>query len=424
MMSGANRCTATEASRLMAAGKLTAVQLAEDSLARVAEREGDVQAWAYINADQVLAQARALDREPRRGPLHGIPVGLKDIIDTIDMPTEYGSPIYAGHRPQADASCVALLRKAGAVMMGKTVTTEFAVRHPNKTRNPHNLEHTPGGSSSGSAAGVADYMMPLALGTQTGGSVVRPSAYCGVVGIKPTFNIINRAGVKPNSESLDTIGVMARSVPDVAMMLAVLTGRPVDELKPYKPRIGFYRTPQWPRADDATRSLIEGAVPLLAKAGATIREITLPEQFDGIETAHGRINDYEMVRAFAYERANHPEKISATLTAKIRESDMCTYEQYIAAQQHAVACRALLADALSDVDVLLVPSAPGEAPATLSTTGESTFNRIWTALHVPAVTLPVFKGPTGLPIGAQLIGPFGGDLKMLACAEWVWRALS
>jgi Asp-tRNA(Asn)/Glu-tRNA(Gln) amidotransferase A subunit family amidase len=423
-MSGTNRCTATEASRLMAAGKLTAVQLAEDCLARVAERERDVQAWVHVDADQVLAQARKLDRESRRSPLHGIPVGLKDIIDTIDMPTEYGSPIYAGHRPQVDASCAALLRKAGAVIMGKTVTTEFAVRHPNKTRNPHNLAHTPGGSSSGSAAGVADCMMPLALGTQTGGSVVRPSAYCGVVGLKPTFNIINRAGVKPNSESLDTIGTMARSVPDVAMMLAVLTGQPVEELKPHKPRIGFYRTPQWLRADEATRSLIEGAVPRLAKAGASIREITLPQQFDGIETAHGRINDYEMVRAFAYERANHPEKISATLTAKIKESDMCTYEQYIGAQQYAAKCRALLSRAFSDVDVLLVPSAPGEAPATLTTTGESTFNRIWTALHVPAVTLPVFTGPTGLPIGAQLIGPFGGDLKMLACAEWVWRALT
>jgi Asp-tRNAAsn/Glu-tRNAGln amidotransferase A subunit and related amidases len=423
-MSGSNRYTATEASRLIAAGKLTAVGLAEDCLARVAEREHDVRAWTYMDAEQVLALARMRDREVRRSPLHGIPVGVKDIIDTADMPTEYGSPIYAGHRSQWDAACVALLRKAGAIIMGKTVTVELAVRHPGKTRNPRNLAHTPGGSSSGSAAAVADDMVPLALGTQTGGSVIRPSAYCGVVGLKPTFNIINRAGVKPNSESLDTVGLMARSVSDAALMLAAMTGQPAQALQPHKPRIGFYRTPQWARADDTTRSLLDEAVPRLAKAGASIREITLPGPFDGMEAAHGRINDYEMSRAFAYEREVHAEKISATLMAKIRQSDACTYDEYIVAQSHAAACRALLADAFSDIDVLLVPSAPGEAPAGLATTGESTFNRIWTALHVPAVTLPVFTGPTGLPIGAQLIGPFGADLKMLACAEWVHRALT
>ncbi|HWI13634.1 MAG TPA: amidase [Burkholderiales bacterium] len=422
-MTAGNEYTATEASRLMAAGKLTAVQLAEDCLARVAERERDVQAWAYMDARQVREQARKLDGETRRSPLHGIPVGVKDIIDTFDMPTEYGSPIYPGHRPRWDAACVAALRNSGALIMGKTVTTEFAVRHPNKTRNPHNLAHTPGGSSSGSAAGVADRMMPLALGTQTGGSVVRPAAYCGVVGLKPSYGIISRAGVKPNSESLDTVGLMARSVQDVAMMLAVMTAQPAEELKPARPRVGFYRTPQWPRADDATKALVEQAAGSLAKAGAVVREITLPAAFDSIEAAHGAINDYDMNRALAYERAHHADKISATLMAKIVQSDACTFDQYVAAQRHAAKCRALLAEAFADVDVLLVPSAPGEAPATLTTTGESTFNRIWTVLHVPAVTLPVFKGPTGLPIGVQLIGPFGGDLKMLACAEWVWRAL-
>jgi amidase len=383
-----------------------------------------VKAWAHLDADQVLAQARARDRAPRRSPLHGIPIGVKDIIDTIDMPTEYGSPIYPGHRPAWDAACVALLRDAGAVIMGKTVTVEFAVRHPNKTRNPRNLAHTPGGSSSGSAAAVADDMVPLALGTQTGGSVVRPAAYCGVVGLKPTFNLINRAGVKPNSESLDTVGLMARSVSDAALLLAVLTSQSTDALAAVKPRIGYWRTPQWPRADAATHARLEDAAARLAKAGASVREIALPAAFDAIEAAHGRINDYEMSRAFAYERRAHPEKISATLLKKLRAADACTCEQYAGAQRHAAACRALLADAFSDVDVLLVPSTPGEAPATLATTGESTFNRIWTALHVPAVTLPVYTGPGGLPIGIQLIGPFGRDLDLLACAEWVWRALT
>ncbi|MGE5522170.1 MAG: amidase [Rhodospirillaceae bacterium] len=423
-MSGTNTLTATDASRLMSAGKMTATQLAEDCLARIAERERDVQAWAYVDADQILSQARKLDRESRRSPLHGIPFGFKDIIDTADMPTEYGSPIYAGHRPAWDAACVAVLRKAGALIMGKTVTVEFASRYPNKTRNPHNLAHTPGGSSSGSAAAVADHMTALAVGTQTGGSVVRPAAYCGVVGMKPTFNILNRAGVKPNAESLDTLGLMARSVPDIAMALAVMTAQPVEELAAVRPRVALCRTPQWPRADDATKSRLEDAASRLSKAGASMREIALPAPFDALEAAHGTISDYELSRALAYERETHPERISDTLMKKLVQSDGCTYDHYIAAQQHASKCRALLADVFSDIDVLLVPSAPGEAPATLATTGESTFNRLWTALHVPAITLPAFTGPTGLPIGVQLIGPFGRDLAMLRCVEWVWRALT
>src|SRR5688572_16691402 len=242
-MTGSHPYSAADAAALIASGKLTAVQLAEDCLARINEREQDVQAWAYIDRDQVLAQARARDAEPRRGPLHGVPVAVKDIIDTADMPTAYGSPIYAGHRPRADAACVAMLRNAGAVIMGKTVTAEFAMRHPGKTRNPLNIAHTPGGSSSGSAAAVADFMAPLALGTQTSGSVLRPAAFCGIVGFKPTFNIINPAGVKPNSESFDTVGLLARTVPDVALALAVMTGRNAEPLSAVdKPRIGFYRT--------------------------------------------------------------------------------------------------------------------------------------------------------------------------------------
>jgi Asp-tRNA(Asn)/Glu-tRNA(Gln) amidotransferase A subunit family amidase len=223
-MSNSNEYSVTEAAALLASGKLSAVQLAEDCLARVERREQEVQAWAYLDPEHLLAQARASDSQPRRSLLHGIPVAVKDIIDTADMPTEYGSPIYAGHRPQWDAACVAMLRNAGALVMGKAVTVEFAARHPGKTRNPHNTAHTPGGSSSGSAAAVADCMVPLALGTQTGGSVIRPSAYCGIVGFKPTFNIINRSGVKPNSESLDTVGIMARTVDDVSLLFSAITG--------------------------------------------------------------------------------------------------------------------------------------------------------------------------------------------------------
>ncbi|OGA40552.1 MAG: hypothetical protein A3G24_18705 [Betaproteobacteria bacterium RIFCSPLOWO2_12_FULL_62_13] len=425
--SDSSRCSVAEAATLIARGKLTALRLAEDCLARIEQREEDVQAWAYIDPEQVLAQARACDRMPRRSQLHGIPVGVKDIIDTLDMPTEYGSPIYAGHRPRWDAACVAALKNAGAIIMGKTVTVEFAVRHPNKTRNPHNPAHTPGGSSSGSAAAVADSMVPLALGTQTGGSIIRPAAFCGVVGLKPTYNIINRAGMKPVAESLDTVGIMGRTVPDVALAFSVLTGGSTPDFETAtrtEPRIAFSRTPQWPHAEPATVAALDEAIPRLARAGAQIKEIVLPERFNGMLDAAGKINDYETSRALSYERLNFPEKISRTLMAKLEQADKCALDEYLAAQKMVAECRRLLDDVFAGFDVMLVPSAPGEAPRSLDTTGDSVFNRIWTALHVPAVTVPVFTGPSGLPMGAQLIGPFGMDHQALVCAEWVRRALT
>ena len=301
-MTAINGYSIMEAAALMAAGKLTAVALAEHCLARVAAREKDVQAWAYIDRDNVMAQAIACDRESRRSPLHGIPVGVKDIIDTADMPTAYGSPIYAGYRPRSDAACVAILKNAGAIIMGKTVTAEFAMRQPGKTRNPHNAAHTPGGSSSGSAAAVADFMVPLALGTQTGGSIIRPAAFCGTFGFKPTFNIINRAGVKPAAESLDTVGFFARSLPDVTIALSVMTGSEIADLSPFernKPRLAFCRTPQWQHADHSTVQALEDAVTALAQAGAHIRELQLPPQFDAMLEAQGATSDYESVRALA-----------------------------------------------------------------------------------------------------------------------------
>lgn len=408
----------------MRAGKLTAVQLAEACLARVAAREPEVRAWVHVNADEVLAQARACDGEARRSPLHGIPVGIKDIIDVANLPAEYGSPIYAGHRAQTDAACVAALRKAGAIIMGKTVTTEFAMRHPNKTRNPLNLAHTPGGSSSGSAAGVADFMMPLGLGTQTGGSVLRPSSYCGVVGFKPSFCIINRAGVKPNSESLDTVGLIARSVEDIALSLPVVTECAAPAVAAVsKPRIAFCRTPQWKSAGPATVAAIEAAATAFARAGANVADYQLPPAFDAMAAAHGVINDYEAYRALSHELRTAPDKISASLQPRIPRWAACTVEMYANAQQTVADCRRLLRDIFRDYDVLLVPSAPGEAPVTLNSTGEATFNAIWTALHVPAITLPAGKGPAGLPVGVQLVGAYGADYALLACAQWAQAAL-
>jgi amidase len=424
-MEETNRYSATEAAALIASGKLTAVKLAEDCLARVAAREETVQAWSYIDAQQVLADARARDAEKPRSPLHGIPVAIKDIIDTADMPTEYGSPIYAGHRPRADAACVTLLKDAGAVIMGKTVTAEFAMSHPGKTRNPLNPAHTPGGSSSGSAAAVADDMVTLALGTQTGGSVLRPAAFCGIVGFKPTFDAINTVGVKPNTKSYDTVGLMGRSVADVALAFAVITRRdaagfalPAID----KPRVGFCRTPQWPKADAATHAALQDAASRLAKAGARVSEITLPDRFSEFSSARSKVGDYESSRALAWERRHFEDKIA--VREKLRKADAVTFDEYIAAQKVLAECRRLIEVTFGDFDALLVPSAPGGAPKDLTTTGDAVFNQMWTALRTPCVTVPVFTGPNGLPIGAQLVGAYGADYKTLACAEWAYRALT
>ncbi len=423
-MKNAHQLSIAQAHAQMSAGKLTAVQLAEDCLARVSQREPDVRAWVHIDADEVLAQARACDAGPRRSALHGIPVGIKDIIDVAGMPTEYGSPIYAGHRAQTDAACVAALRKGGAIIMGKTVTTEFAMRHPNKTRNPLNLNHTPGGSSSGSAAGVADFMMPLGLGTQTGGSVLRPSSYCGVVGFKPSFCVINRVGVKPNSESLDTIGLIARTVEDIALSLPMVTECAAPAISAItKPRIAFCRTPQWPAAEPATVATIEAAAAALARAGASVTEFQLPPAFDAMAAAHSVINDYEAYRALSHELRTAPEKLSASLQPRIPRWTERTLADYAHAQQTVADCRRLLRDVFKEFDALLVPSVPGEAPLTLDSTGEATFNAIWTALHVPAITLPAGKGSAGLPVGVQLVGAYGADYALLACASWAEQHL-
>jgi Asp-tRNA(Asn)/Glu-tRNA(Gln) amidotransferase A subunit family amidase len=421
-----HKLSATDAARAIASGKITAVALAEACLARFAEREDAVQAWAHIDAGGFLAQARECDAGPRRGPLHGIPFGAKDVIDTADLPTEYGSPIYRGHRPAWDAACVALSRQQGGVLMGKTVTVEFACRHPNKTRNPHNPEHTPGGSSSGSAAAVADFMVPLALGTQTGGSMLRPASYCGTVGYKPSFNLVNRSGVKPVAESFDTVGIFARTVPDVALYAAALGASADSELS--KPatalRIGFCRTNQWPQAQPALVLALENAASALGRKGASVREMELPADVHAAYSAHPVVNEYETSRALSYERIRFPEQISAGLMRKLDEGMRRSPGDYLAAREVLTRSRALLKDVFLEFDVLLTASSPGEAPRGFASTGESIFNRMWTALHVPCVSVPVFSGPAGLPMGAQVVGPFGQDARTLACAQWIMHALT
>lgn len=420
---------ATSAAILMEKGKLTAEALMASCIARVKAREDTVQAWAYIDADAALEAARARDCETRRGPLHGIPIGVKDIIDTSDMPTAYGSPIYSGHQPAADAACVALAREAGAVIMGKTVSTEFATRHPGKTRNPHNGAHTPGGSSSGSAAAVADRMVPAAFGTQTTGSIIRPSAYCGIVGYKPTFGTINRTGVKPLSDTMDTIGLHARSVADIALILSVISGHSYPDLEvvagempPW--RIGLCRTPYWDRADAATHALLEDVANRLGRAGSKVRELVLPEPFPEAFHAQDVINEFDTWRALAFERTRHPEKLSTTLRERLARAGRRSAAEYTIAQKLAAKCRGLADEMYTEWDVLVVPAAPGEAPNGLNSTGDPIFSQLWTLLHGPAVTIPAGRGPSGLPLGIQLVSPRGHDLQVLACANWVAGVLA
>jgi Asp-tRNA(Asn)/Glu-tRNA(Gln) amidotransferase A subunit family amidase len=416
-----NELSATEAARRIEAGETTSEALAAACLERIAERDEEVRAWAFIDRGQALAQARALDRMPRRGRLHGVPFGIKDVIDTADLPTEYGSPIYRGHRPKADAACVALLRQAGCLILGKAATTEFANNHPAPTRNPHNPAHTPGGSSSGSAAAVADCMVSAALGTQTGGSVIRPAAYCGAFACKPSFGSINRAGMKFVAESLDTIGIFARDVVDLALSLEILSGKPAPDFNVArsKPRIGLCRTPRWDKADAATQANLEQAARRLAQAGAELRDFELPPGSDQLFDRHRLIMGFESARALAWEYENLPGQISKDLKPRLDEGWKVTRAEYDALRERARQCRRALAEKMREVDFLLTPSAPGEAPASLTSTGDPVFNRAWTLFGVPCVTVPHGKGAHGLPLGVQLVGPFDGDIPLLGWAQWV-----
>ncbi len=421
-----NLLSATEAAAAISAGTLKSEALVAACLERIREREPDVQAWAYLDADRALEEARERDRASRRSRLHGIPVGVKDVIDTADMPTEHGSPIYKGNRPACDAACVAQVRELGGVILGKTVSTEFATRHPGKTRNPRNLAHTPGGSSSGSAAAVADSMVPIAFGTQTSASIIRPAAFCGTVGYKPTFNLVNRAGLKFLSESLDTLGVLTRTVPDAAMIVEALSGSAparFDDLGSAKLRIGFCRTPYWSRADASTQGVVEDAVPKLSKSGAQVASVELTGEFASLAEAQIRVSSFEFYRALTFERTRFPQLISQSLTARIRDGSLVTRAQYDEARAIANRCRAKLNDIYTEYDVLVSPSAIGEAPSGLESTGDPIFGLTWTLMQGPAITLPVFTGPTGLPIGLQVTGPRGSDAKTLVAAEWIRRAL-
>ncbi len=411
----------------MKPGKPSALEAVETCLASIEAREGALHAWKAVDAGFARRQARALDAGSagglRGGLLHGIPLGVKDIFDTADFPTEYGSPIYAGHRPSADAACVALARAAGAVLIGKTETTEFATMVPARTVHPRDPRRTPGGSSSGSAAAVAAGMVRFAFGTQTVGSIIRPAAYCGVVGYKPSYGMLSRSGMKMGAESLDTAGVLARSVEDAALLAAASALRSdlmrIDELK--NPKLGVCRSPNWHHMSREGADAFANAAKTLAAKGARLVDLELP--FDELDDAASTILVYEMARGLAHEVAQHRSSISPMLLERIDAGAIMPHSKYAKALSYAASCRRRLMDSFADIDAILTPSATGEAPLGLGSTGNTAMNRLWTLLRGPCVTVPAGDGPAGMPLGVQLVGLPGLDLRTLAVARWVESVL-
>jgi Asp-tRNA(Asn)/Glu-tRNA(Gln) amidotransferase A subunit family amidase len=424
---------------------ISAEAVVHATIARIAAIDGRVRAWQFFDPAQALLQARRLDGGAIMGALHGAPIGVKDLMDTADMPTTYGSPVYASHQPVSDAACVAQSRAAGAIIIGKTVTTEFATYQSGPTANPRmprtagdsadsgHSQHTPGGSSSGSAAAVAAGMVPLAFGTQTAGSIIRPAAYCGIVGYKPTHGTLPLAGVKPLSPSLDTVGVLARSVDDAAFFVGMLTRLPL--LTPGAPlpsrlRVGICHTPHWDRASVDARSAIQRAAKLLEQAGATLSDLILPAACAGLTQAQINIMAYEASAAFAPELASCPERLSGGFRALLASGNAIDGQRFFAAQQLAAGARhafdALFesganSDNIDGIDIVLAPSAEGEAPSGLAATGDPIFNRMWTLLGNPCVHVPLGTGSGGMPVGVTLIGRRWSDAQTLALAQELER---
>jgi Asp-tRNA(Asn)/Glu-tRNA(Gln) amidotransferase A subunit family amidase len=420
--------SAVQAVALLRDEVISSEELVRACLDRIASEDRSLGAFEHVDPAAALAQARRIDAAAPRPPLAGLPVGVKDIIDTADLPTECGFAGWRGRRPARDAACVARLRAAGGVVLGKTVTTEFAFFQPGKTRNPHDPARTPGGSSSGSAAAVAARLVPAALGTQTAGSIIRPASFCGIVGFKPTHGLLPLEGIVPFAPSLDTLGFLVRRVADVSVLLPALLASdgpaPLDAAGDYDlPRLALCRTEQWPLADASTRRIVEDAAARLGRAGARVEERDLGPEFAGLVEAQRTIMAAEAARSFGPILAEHGARVSAVLRDLVRDGERAGAEREAAARRQAERCRARLADVFAGIDALLTPSVVGEAPLGLSSTGDPAFNRIWTLLGTPCVSLPAAAGPAGMPVGVQLVGPRRGDAALVRVAEWAERAL-
>jgi Asp-tRNA(Asn)/Glu-tRNA(Gln) amidotransferase A subunit family amidase len=438
-LTGLHELSASEAARLIRLGAISSEQLVEACLARVRERDAQVQAWSFLDPDHALDQARSADQwrlsgQPI-GPLHGVPIGVKDIFDTADMPTENGCVLHAGRTPARDAAAVAALRGAGAVIMGKTVTTELAAYTAGKTRNPHDSAHTPGGSSSGSAASVAAGMVPLAIGSQTNGSVIRPASFCGVYGFKPTHGLIPRAGALALSRALDHVGVFARTIEDVALLTEQLVGydeRDPDtrprarmplveasaEEPPLPPMFAFVKTPLWDRVDDDAKSAFEELADVL---GDRVEELELVGAAAEDAAAWQRvISEAEMAVNLAREWDEGRAQLSAAIRARIESGRAARTFDYLRALAGIPRLNASFTELFEQrYDAILTPAAFGTAPAGLESTGEPAFCTLWTLAGMPAVSVPLMQGANGLPLGVQLVGPRHGDARLLRTARWL-----
>jgi Asp-tRNA(Asn)/Glu-tRNA(Gln) amidotransferase A subunit family amidase len=416
--------SALDLARRIEAGELTPAAIVARCAEAIAAREHDI--GAFVALDLAAARRAAAAPGLAQMPLRGLPVGIKDVFDTVDFPTEYGTPIYAGHRPKADAAVVALVRRAGGIVLGKTVTTELQSLQPAGTRNPHNLAHTPGGSSSGSVAAVAAGMVAIATGSQTGGSVIRPAAYCGIAGFKPSYRLLPTVGMKCFAWSLDTAGLFAAGVADVAFAAAAITGRDlrIDRQQPQAPRIALLRTRQWAEASPDVQRAVETAARAAEAAGAQVKDTELPQIFEDAIRAHGIVQDFEAYRALADEIDRHRDRLGPMLREQLGNAAAITPDAYDEARRTARRARQLFADLMAGTDVLLTPSAPSAAPHGLGSTGKPTFNRLWTLLGPPCINVPGLTDASGLPLGVQIVGRFARDRIALAAAAFVEQAMA
>jgi Asp-tRNA(Asn)/Glu-tRNA(Gln) amidotransferase A subunit family amidase len=432
-----NQMSAMQAAAAIRNGEITSEELVSACLQAIELIDPKVEAWAFLDSDYALTQAREADRQRRSGmpvgPLHGVPVAIKDIFDTQDMPTEDGSPLHAGRTPAYDATAVARLREAGAIIMGKTVTTELAVYAPGKTHNPHDPGRTPGGSSSGSAAAVAAGMVPLAIGTQTNGSVIRPASYCGVVGYKPSHGLISRYRVLSLSRQLDHVGVFTRSVEDAALLAQQMMGfdeqdadthpRPRHDLlavtlqePPTPPRLAFIKTSVW---DQAAQDVVDGFAELTAFLGQQVEEIELPELFNNAHAWHRSIMETDLASNLQREYERGGDGLSQVLREMIGRGGQTLALDYNKALERIPTLNAILTETLLEYDAILTPSVTGEAPLGLASTGSPVFCTLWSLCGVPAVSLPLLQGSNSMPIGVQLVAAKGDDARLLRTARWL-----
>jgi Asp-tRNA(Asn)/Glu-tRNA(Gln) amidotransferase A subunit family amidase len=415
--------SALDLARRIEAGALSPRDVVELCAKGIALHEAEIGAFAALGLEAARREAKP---ELARSPLRALPVGIKDIYDTAELPTAYGSPIYAGHQPRADAAMVMLVRRAGGIVLGKTVTTEFASLQPAITRNPRNPAHTPGGSSSGSAAAVAAGMVPIALGSQTGGSVIRPAAYCGVAGYKPSFRMLPTVGMKCFAWSLDTVGLFGAGIADVAFAAAAISGRDlrIDGEEPPAPTIAIVRTHFWDEASVDMQAAVENAARKAEAAGACIKDIELPETFVQAWGLHGTVQDFEAYRALAYEFDRHRECLGPALREQLEKAAAITPDTYDEGRRITRRARQAFAGLMAGADIILTPSAPGAAPHGLGSTGSPIFNRLWTLLGAPCVNVPGLADPAGLPLGVQVVGRFARDKTTLAAARFIEQALA